>query len=238
VSGAEGISPSPVSAEPEGASRWPASSAVLALVVALVATFVASGLIVALYLAAGVDDPDNSASFDFVAIGAQSIAFVAVALAVTARFTPPSARLYGFRRFKASALAWALLGLVVYFILSAIYIAFANPPQDDLPQELGADKSTTLAIVTGVFVIGVAPFVEEFFFRGFLYRAFRNRIGVIGAALASALTWSAIHFKPEFLVPLAILGVVLALLFEKTGSLWPCIMVHALNNALAFAVSI
>ena len=34
---------------------------------------------------------------------------------------------------------------------------------------------------------------------------------------------------------LAILGVILALLFEKTNSLWPPIMVHAFNNTLAFA---
>ena len=52
------------------------------------------------------------------------------------------------------------------------------------------------------------------------------------------MIFGAIHFKPEFLVPLAILGTILALLFEKTGSLWPCILVHALNNGLAFAVSL
>jgi membrane protease YdiL (CAAX protease family) len=50
--------------------------------------------------------------------------------------------------------------------------------------------------------------------------------------------FGAIHFKPAFLVPLAILGMVLALLFQKTNSLWPCILVHALNNALAFAVTL
>ena len=36
---------------------------------------------------------------------------------------------------------------------------------------------------------------------------------------------------------LAILGVILALLFEKTSSLWPCIMLHAINNTLAFIYS-
>ena len=33
---------------------------------------------------------------------------------------------------------------------------------------------------------------------------------------------------------LAILGVILALLFERTKSLWPCILLHAINNAIAF----
>jgi membrane protease YdiL (CAAX protease family) len=87
-----------------------------------------------------------------------------------------------------------------------------------------------------VFVIGVAPPVEEFFFRGFLYQSLRTRLGVLGGAVVSGLIFGAIHFKPEFLIPLASLGFLLAWLFEKTGSLWPCIAVHAINNTLAFAV--
>ena len=92
--------------------------------------------------------------------------------------------------------------------------------------------------MTGVFVIGVAPVVEEFFFRGFLYQSLRTRLGVSGGAVVSGLIFGAIHFKLEYLVPLAILGTALALLFQKTGSLWPCIIVHAANNALAFAVNL
>jgi membrane protease YdiL (CAAX protease family) len=148
------------------------------------------------------------------------------------------ARQFGFRPFGSSAIGWALVALLAYFVLSAIYVQLAHPPEDDLPQELGADQSTALAVITGVFVIAVAPPVEEFFFRGFVYQAFRNRIGVIAGAAVSGLLFGAIHFKPAFLVPLAILGTALALLFHKTDSLWPCILVHALNNALAFAVTV
>jgi hypothetical protein len=54
--------------------------------------------------------------------------------------------------------------------------------------------------------------------------------------LLSALIFGAIHLEFFKLVQLAILGVILALLFEKTRSLWPPIILHAVNNALAFAV--
>ena len=40
-----------------------------------------------------------------------------------------------------------------------------------------------------------------------------------------------------FLVPLAVFGFVLCLLYWRTGSLYPCIALHALNNCLAFGVS-
>jgi membrane protease YdiL (CAAX protease family) len=228
---------SPPREDPER-PRWPPSSGLIGLVVALVATLVMSALVGVVYLVLGYDDPENTGSFDFVAIAVQSFAFVGAALLMADRIGRPTARQFGFRPFASSALGWALLAMLAYFVLSAIYIQLAHPPSDDLPQQLGADKSTTLAILTGVFVIAVAPPVEEFFFRGFLYQALRTRLGVSGGAVLSGLIFGAIHFKPAFLVPLAILGTALALLFEKTNSLWPCILLHAVNNAIAFSVTL
>jgi membrane protease YdiL (CAAX protease family) len=210
----------------------------MGLLLAFIGTLLLSAFLLVIYAAVGVNHPRDADSFKFVAIAAQAVAFVGSALLVTGQRGKISARQFGFRPFNRSAFGWALLALVTYFTLSAIYVALAQPPRDDLPQELGADQSTFLAVITGMFVIGVAPPVEEFFFRGFLYQALRNRLGVGGGAVTSGLIFGAIHFKPDFLVPLAILGIVQALLFEKTKSLWPCILVHALNNALAFSVTL
>jgi membrane protease YdiL (CAAX protease family) len=225
---------------------WPASSALAGVFLALLGTILLSAFALVVFLAVGVDKPEDTSSFQFAGIATQAIAFTVAALVVTGRFgasgrrsSPRSrARQFGFRSFGPSALGWALLALIAYFVLSAVYVQLAHPPEDDLPQELGADQSTALAVITGLFVVVVAPPVEEFFFRGFLYQSLRNRVGVLGAAALSGLVFGAIHFKPAFLVPLAILGMVLALLFQKTNSLWPCILVHALNNALAFAVTL
>jgi uncharacterized protein len=217
---------------------WPASAGFLGLLFGVIATVVLITLIGAFYFAAGYDDPNDAASFDFVAIAAQSAALIGTALIITSRYGRPRARQFGFRRPAGSAFGWALATLAGYFVLAALYTWLASPPQDDLPQQLGADKSTALAIITGVFVIAVAPPVEEFFFRGFLYQSFRNRIGVAGGSILSGVIFGAIHGKPDYLVPLATLGILLALLFEKTDSIWPCIFVHAVNNALAFSVSV
>jgi CAAX protease family protein len=218
--------------------RWPPSAGLIGLLVALMATFVLTGIIAAVYLALGFDNPEDTSSFEFAAIAAQSFAFVAAAFMMTERLGKPDLRQFGFRPFNGSALGWAGVAMLAYFVLSAIYVSITQPPSDDLPQQLGADQSTTLAVVTGVFVVGVAPVVEEFFFRGFLYQSLRTRLGTSGGAIVSGLIFGAIHLKFEYLVPLAILGTALALLFQKTGSLWPCIIVHAANNALAFAVNL
>lgn len=217
--------------------QWPMRSGVYA-VVAAIGGAVMLGLVLALIFAvAGHHDLDTPA-FTFASTVAQEIAFVGAALIFAARTAVPRARDFGFRRFAPSALLWTLAAMVLYLTLAATYSAIFKPPQDDLPQSFGAESALGLAIATGVVVILIAPVVEEFFFRGFVYASFRNRLGVWPGALLSGLLFGAIHLKPVYLAPLAILGTVLALLYEKTGSIWPCILLHAMNNALAFALTI
>ena len=81
-----------------------------------------------------------------------------------------------------------------------------NPPEEELPKELGADEGVGLAIATGILLIVVAPVAEEIFFRGFLYQAFRNSFGVWPGAILSGLVFGVIHFEFFKLVQLAILG--------------------------------
>ncbi len=87
--------------------------------------------------------------------------------------------------------------------------------------------------LTFVAVALFAPVVEEVFFRGFVYGGLRQRIGVIGATVGSTLLFTLLHFTLDQFVPIFILGLFLAWLYEKTGSLYPGIVLHAANNALA-----
>jgi membrane protease YdiL (CAAX protease family) len=233
--------PAPAGPTPPGDPHrpaWPPSAGFQGLLLALVGTLLASGLLSAFYLMIGYDNPDDAPSFEFAAIAAQSAAFVGAALVMTSQAGRPTARQFGFRPFRGSAIGWATLALFGFLVLQAMDATITNPSPDDLPQDLGADKSTTLAIVTGFFVVAVAPLVEEFFFRGFLYQSLRGRIGILGGAVVSGLIFGAIHFKPEYLVPLAMLGVILVYLFEKTGSLWPCILLHSVYNGLAYTAAL
>jgi membrane protease YdiL (CAAX protease family) len=90
-------------------------------------------------------------------------------------------------------------------------------------------------------VIAVAPVVEEIFFRGFFYGALRSRYSPVVAALMNGLLFGSIHFNGSaesllILPPLALLGFIFCLVYEKTGSLYPVIGMHAFNNSLAYAV--
>jgi uncharacterized protein len=211
------------------------SKAFIGLLTGLVGGLGAVLLVMVGFAAFGTSNFDGNHAFEFAAAFASDLVLFGVAFWLTSEAgTGSTWERLGFRRFRPSALGWVALAFGVYIVLASVYTILFNPPQDDLPNQLGADESTLLAVVTGIFVIGVAPVVEETFFRGFLYQALRNSWGVWLAIPASAVIFSAVHLTPDKFVQLAILGCALAFVFYKTESLWPCIMLHALNNTLAF----
>ena len=215
--------------------RWTVSSALVALGAVIFGSLLIGSAIFALFVAGGVDSDtvSDSAGFTLTATFAQELLFVGAAIFTAAQFARPTPAQFGFRSFPLSALGWTAGAFAAYLGASAIYGSLIDIPTEDLP--FANDPSTLLAVVIGIFVIGIAPPVEEFFFRGFLYQALRGRFGVVLGAVASGLIFGVIHLEAvEQMGILAILGVILALLFERTGTLWPCIFVHTVNNAFAF----
>ncbi len=79
----------------------------------------------------------------------------------------------------------------------------------------------------------VAPVTEEIFFRGFLYPALRNRLGVFWGIAFAAAIFAAAHLQPLALPALFALGVLLTVLYQSTGSLWPGILMHSTINTVA-----
>ena len=79
--------------------------------------------------------------------------------------------------------------------------------------------------------IVVAPICEEVIFRGYLYGVAKRYCGPVAAALCTALIFAAAHASLVALLPLALFGLLLAWLYERTGSLWAPIAAHACFNA-------
>jgi uncharacterized protein len=129
------------------------------------------------------------------------------------------------------------LTLIGFLIFSLIWAVAIHTEKEKLLEQLGASESTSLLLLSAALTCVVAPISEEFLFRGFIFGALRNWRGVWPAALITGLVFGGVHAgsAPTVdLVPLAALGVALCLLYHYTGSLYPCIAVHSLNNSLAF----
>lgn len=86
----------------------------------------------------------------------------------------------------------------------------------------------------GMFVMGglLAPLAEEMFFRGVLYPWMRSRWGVWAGIVGSGLIFGAVHGEISISAATAVMGMGLAWLYERSGSLWPSILVHIINNAV------
>jgi membrane protease YdiL (CAAX protease family) len=223
----------------DAGDRFPvgAGRGLIGLAVAAMITLLATLVIAVAFAAVGADDITDNHAFLLIATLAQDLAFVITAYVLTAEGGGVSPATFGFRRFDIRLAAKTVaIAFAAYYALSLVYNALVGPPCDRLPDDLGVHDSVLLAVLAGVFVIGIAPFAEELFFRGFLFQSLRQSWGVWLAAPASGLIFGAVHFEPDKLVPLAILGTALAWVFHRTRSIWPCIFIHALNNTLAFVV--
>jgi len=136
----------------------------------------------------------------------------------------------GLRRFKPSAVKWMFAAVGAYLLFSIVYIAiFGAPHQKDIAEDFGTVPVQVLLIVVA------APISEEVCFRGMLFGGVRERLPRLAAALISALIFGGLHATTGIsaVPPLIIFGFVLALLYEKTGSIIPGILLHMLNNSVA-----
>lgn len=228
---------------PEGAPpRWPAWYAGIGFLVALIATLVVVGIVAA---ATGASTSDESPTFTVIATFLQGVIFIGTAVLFASFAGKPRPEQFGLRwtRFWPTV-GWAALGLGSFYILAALYTAIVQPDTQTVAQDLGADQGTLGLIAAGFMIICVAPVAEEFFFRGFFYRALRSRYSVLGAALIDGILFGAIHWDFStadgllIIPPLAALGFMFCLVYERTGSLYPVIALHALNNAIAFGVTV
>jgi membrane protease YdiL (CAAX protease family) len=83
-----------------------------------------------------------------------------------------------------------------------------------------------------------APVAEEVVFRGYLYGVARRYAGRLGALGASSLLFAAIHLHGPSMAGLFVLGLVLALAYEKTRSLWVPITLHSIFNGASVAMTL
>ena len=88
------------------------------------------------------------------------------------------------------------------------------------------------AITVGAILPAV---IEEFLFRGLLYGALRPRLGAVPSIALSAAVFAAFHFNLYQFLPILVIGVTLAYLYEKTRSLVTTSFVHILHNSVSVA---
>lgn len=111
-------------------------------------------------------------------------------------------------------------------------------PQDI--QQMGMQASPGLRVALMAIAVTIGPLVEELLFRGALLSALIRRLQVGWAVAICSLLFALVHlpdlgFQWYAIPNLALLAVALAWLRLRSGSIWPAVLAHAVNNLLATA---
>jgi membrane protease YdiL (CAAX protease family) len=225
------------------ADRWPVWVGPAGFGIAIVVTVVAGFIVAAVALLAGADSPADTPAVALTGTFLQDLALIGTAVVLGSRWGEVRPSDLGLRSAPLRpAVLTASIALAVFYVVSAVYSALVEPTgEQDIVDTLGTERGTGYLLATAFIVILVSPVAEEIFFRGFFYRSLRNRFHPLAAATIVGLVFGAIHYTDSEtlqLIPiLIVLGVLFCLVYERTGSLYPSIGMHAVNNSIALGVS-
>ena len=239
---AELFSELPADVEP-CAPAWPAWSAPVALVAAFAIALVGQILIalVATIGGYGIDEAPPGALIGGTAF--QDLALIGAAVVFAGMTARPRPADFGLRPARiGTATGWLVLTWGAFLGFTAVWArALGVDESTTLPEGFGVQESDAALIATAALVTVLAPLAEEVFFRGFFFSALRGARAPWLAAVATGVVFGGIHAggtPKEFLVPLMVFGAGLCLLYWRTDSLYPAIVLHCLNNCLAFGFAV
>ena len=150
----------------------------------------------------------------------------------------------GFQCFSKSY--WSsIIGWIIILIVGCILLAYIV----DWLFEIGTNNSKTESLATRLSTINiiiafisaaiVSPIYEEIFYRGFLYRFFRSKYGLLAGMVISAFIFMIVHIPTFNSLPYTFLsGLIFAWTYEKTQSIYPAMIIHGIFNGIAVILTI
>jgi uncharacterized protein len=131
-------------------------------------------------------------------------------------------------------LAWLGSSIVLYLV-SLLLTQLGQPPPVGPAEQAIALLEPWLVVLA---IVVFAPIAEELFFRGIVFNAWLREAGRRRAYVGSAALFAVIHFSLVSLLPIFLLGLALAWVYQRTGSLLASIAMHATVNGISVIVAL
>jgi membrane protease YdiL (CAAX protease family) len=191
---------------------------------------------------------DNSipAQFFFILVAEGSAAWLAITLVKRRHLSLIS---IGLRRPAWRDLKWAAVGFGIFYlvlILAQIIINYIDPTLTNQKQNIGFNdiNTSTKSLLAFISLVVLPPLGEEVLMRGYLFSGLRMLWRFWPAAVATSLFFGAAHLEFGSGGPLVwaaaidtcLLSLVLCFLRVRSGALYAGMLVHMLNNLIAFSV--
>ena len=232
-----GSAPPPDAPElPEAARpQWPPWFAPAALFSSFAAIVVAGIPLLPVILTHGISEAVAGIALLALLLVQDGLLVLAAVLFASMKRAPPRWH-FGIRATRLwPTVGWTVLAFALMMGLEFGYIELFSVDETNV-EELGEDNLVA-GFAVSIAVIVVAPVAEEIFFRAFFYRALRTRLPVWSAALIDGVVFGLLHFQgidtAVILPVIAVFGVGQCLVYERTGSLFAVIAVHAAFNTVA-----
>jgi uncharacterized protein len=128
-----------------------------------------------------------------------------------------------------------IVGMILLALTNALVFVLTGTTENPQVDALSGGNPLTLnQLIFLLFLVAVlAPIAEELLFRGMIYPLLRRRLPAVAAIALNALLFALVHFIPPLVPGLFIIGAILAYLRERSGSIWPCILYHFIQNSIA-----
>jgi membrane protease YdiL (CAAX protease family) len=171
-------------------------------------------------------------------------AYVAIAIAIlaVARWRGGTAwcSLIGWQPIKWAIndkVLWAIAGgALLYSVVATAVLGYFYPKSESW-FTVPTDRKSALMLF--LLAVVLAPITEELVFRGWIYTSLRFTFGLWQAILGSAALFGLAHYESTHLYALAVfpVGMALAAIRERTGSVKASMLFHAFNNLIAFCAA-
>lgn len=131
-----------------------------------------------------------------------------------------------------------LLGLLVALAVIASGLGAEVPVRPD-GKSGGTDALATAGSFWIAFALSVilAPIIEEIVFRGVLFPALGRRYGVVVGIFVSSFLFTLVHINPIQMISVLPLGIYLAIMYYRTGSIYPGMILHATWNLMVLLIA-
>jgi uncharacterized protein len=138
--------------------------------------------------------------------------------------------------------AWVMLGLGAVTFIGLAMLGNLLPMPKETPFDKLFDR-TRDAYLLSIFAVTLGPFVEELFFRGFLYPVLARRWGVAWGIILAALPFALLHlqqygFSVGIIIIIFAVGVVCGIVRATTKSLGASFLVHAGYNGAQMLIAV
>ncbi|MFK2825959.1 type II CAAX endopeptidase family protein [Bacillus sp. B190/17] len=143
--------------------------------------------------------------------------------------------LHSFSKEYWKSILYCIVILAIGSVLILGIMGWFNVGWENKKTQSLQDHMTFFTFLVGFLSAAViSPLYEEIFYRGFLYKWFRVKWGIGAAVMISSLIFTIVHIPTYNTLPVNFFtGIVLSWVYEKSGSIWPGIIIHGTVNGLA-----